>query len=81
MLFRSDRTAVVRALTPQAFPYDVIREAYEAGMAEDFEGTDDASYVLRRGGRVLWVPGTSKNLKVTFPEDFVLMEAMMGKSE
>ncbi len=73
-----DRQALVRALTPQAFHYRLIREAYERGLAEGFEGTDDASFALNCGGRVAWVPGTSKNLKVTYPEDFALFEAILG---
>jgi len=75
----ADRRSLVRALTPQAFPYVLIREAYEKGLAEGFEGTDDASYVRALGGRVAWVPGTSKNLKVTFEEDFALLEALLLK--
>jgi 2-C-methyl-D-erythritol 4-phosphate cytidylyltransferase/2-C-methyl-D-erythritol 2,4-cyclodiphosphate synthase len=73
-----DRKALVRALTPQAFHYDAIRDAYERGVADGFEGTDDASFALNYGGSVAWVPGTSKNLKVTYPEDFALFEAILG---
>ncbi len=72
-----DRSKVVMARTPQAFPYAVLKKAYEAGIKEGFEGTDDASYVRRAGGRVVWVSGTTKNLKVTFPGDFTLLEALI----
>lgn len=73
-----DRRALVRALTPQAFPYDVLRTALEAGVAEGFEGTDDVSYVLRKGGTVVWVPGERWNLKVTYPDDLPIVEAILG---
>ena len=72
-----DRRGLVRAFTPQAFPYDVVREAYEKGLAEGFEGTDDASYVRHRGGDVVWVPGSRLNIKVTYPEDVDLVEAIL----
>jgi 2-C-methyl-D-erythritol 4-phosphate cytidylyltransferase len=73
-----DRRGLVRAFTPQAFPYAVIREAYEKGMEEGFKGTDDASYVRHAGGEVAWVPGSRLNLKVTYPEDLALVEAILG---
>jgi len=73
----ADRRSLVRALTPQAFPYEVLREAYERGVEEGFEGTDDASYVRHAGGDVVWVTGTSKNIKVTYEEDFALLEALL----
>lgn len=73
-----DRRALVRAFTPQAFPYTVLLEALEAGIAEGFEGTDDVSFVLRRGGRVKWVQGEAWNLKVTYPDDIPVVEAILG---
>ncbi len=73
----AERRSLVRALTPQAFPYEVLREAYERGVEEGFEGTDDASYVRHAGGDVVWVAGTSKNIKVTYEEDFALLEALL----
>jgi len=76
-----DRNLVARALTPQAFHFGVVKKAYEEGIAGDFIGTDDASYVLRRGGRVKAVKGLSPNPKVTFPEDFKIVETLIRKLE
>jgi 2-C-methyl-D-erythritol 4-phosphate cytidylyltransferase len=72
-----DRRGLVRAFTPQAFPYAVVRGAYERGLAEGFEGTDDASFVRHAGGDVVWVPGSRLNIKVTYPEDVDLVEAIL----
>ncbi len=73
-----DRRSLVRALTPQAFPYATLRAAYESGLAEGFQGTDDVSYVRRAGGKVVWVAGERWNLKVTYPEDIPIAEALLG---
>lgn len=73
-----ERRGTVRAFTPQAFSYAVLREALEKGIDEGFEGTDDAAYVRRRGGIVTWVQGSRWNIKVTYPEDLVLVEAVLG---
>lgn len=72
-----DRRGLVRAFTPQAFPYALIRGAYEKGLDEGFEGTDDASFVRHQGGDVIWVPGSRLNIKVTYPEDVDLVEAIL----
>lgn len=72
-----DRTDLLRAFTPQAFPYALIRSAYEKGLEEGFEGTDDASYVRHAGGELGWVLGSRVNIKVTYPEDVALVEAIL----
>jgi len=72
-----DRSSLVRALTPQGFRYARIREAYEKGLAEGFFGTDDAAYARRLGADVVWVRGSHRNLKVTYPEDVTLAESIL----
>lgn len=73
-----DRRGLVRAFTPQAFPFASLRDAIETGISEGFEGTDDASFVRRLGGDVAWVQGSRWNIKVTYPEDLALVEAILG---
>ncbi|MBV8257505.1 MAG: 2-C-methyl-D-erythritol 4-phosphate cytidylyltransferase [Actinobacteria bacterium] len=51
--------------TPQAFPADVLRRAYEG----DAEATDCAALVEGRGGRVTVVEGDARLLKITTPAD------------
>jgi 2-C-methyl-D-erythritol 4-phosphate cytidylyltransferase len=61
-----ERDSLVAAQTPQAFLADVLRAA-AAG-----EGSDCASLVEARGGRVCVVPGDPRLLKVTTVEDLEL---------
>ncbi len=58
-----DREGLVAAQTPQAFLADVLRRAAEG------EGTDCASLVEARGGRIKVVEGDPRLLKVTSRED------------
>ena len=72
-----DRRGVVCAQTPQAFRYEVALEAYRRGVEEGFEGTDDASFVRRLGKKVVWAPGSRWNIKVTYPEDIAIAQAIL----
>lgn len=70
-----DRASLWYAQTPQVFPADMVRRAYE----EDLEGaTDDASLVERLGGPVRMVDAGATNLKVTRAEDLPLAETLLG---
>jgi 2-C-methyl-D-erythritol 4-phosphate cytidylyltransferase len=60
-----ERSALVTVQTPQAFLADVLRRALDAGE----EGPDCSSLVERAGGRVRWVQGDTRLLKVTTPAD------------
>ncbi|MGZ4359841.1 MAG: 2-C-methyl-D-erythritol 4-phosphate cytidylyltransferase [Gaiellaceae bacterium] len=67
-----DRGGLVAVQTPQAFLAPVLRRAVERG-----EGTDCASLVERSGGRVTWVPGDRRLLKVTTKADLELVESWL----
>jgi 2-C-methyl-D-erythritol 4-phosphate cytidylyltransferase/2-C-methyl-D-erythritol 2,4-cyclodiphosphate synthase len=72
-----DRSGLWRAQTPQAFRVDVLRAAHERAAAGSVAAGDDSVLVERYGGKVVVVRGSRRNLKLTFPEDFALAEAMM----
>ena len=67
-----DRGGLVTVQTPQGFLAPVLRRAVELG-----EGTDCASLVERSGGRVTWVPGDLRLLKVTTKADLELVESWL----
>ena len=71
-----DRREVVCAQTPQVFRADVLRRAH-AHHASGSAPPDDASMVEVLGGRVLAAPGERSALKITYPEDLVLAEALL----
>jgi 2-C-methyl-D-erythritol 4-phosphate cytidylyltransferase len=62
--------------TPQVFRTALLQQAHSA-VAEDV--TDDASMVERIGGKVRVFPGSYENIKVTTPEDLVVVEATLTK--
>lgn len=71
------RSSLWLAHTPQAFPRKVLVEAYRAASAEDLAATDDASLVEARDGEVRMVRGSSRNIKVTRPDDLALAESYL----
>ena len=62
------------AQTPQMFRIGVLRRALAQAGAQV---TDEASAGESLGLRPLLVPGSSLNIKVTWPEDFALAEAIL----
>jgi 2-C-methyl-D-erythritol 4-phosphate cytidylyltransferase len=72
------RADVVVVQTPQVFPRAIIGAVAVAGAA----ATDDLGLVeegIASGdldGRVVWVPGSPRGLKVTYPDDLVIAEAL-----
>ena len=64
--------------TPQAFPIEVIRAAHRRARSV---GTDDASLVEAMGLPVAVVDAQRNNLKLTYPEDLVVVEAALLAAE
>ena len=60
------RAGLYRAQTPQAFRFAILVAAH-SGAPDD--ATDDAELLERMGLCVALVPGSERNVKITFPED------------
>lgn len=69
------RDGLWRAQTPQGFAYDKILAAHRAHPGG---AADDVEIALRAGLAVDIVPGAEDNLKITWPEDFVRAERILG---
>jgi 2-C-methyl-D-erythritol 4-phosphate cytidylyltransferase len=66
------------AQTPQMFRWHALWQALEAARPQGYAGiTDEASALEATGAQPLLVRGSAHNLKVTYPEDFVLAEALL----
>jgi 2-C-methyl-D-erythritol 4-phosphate cytidylyltransferase len=72
-----NRGQLRNALTPQCFTYKLLRRAYERVDVLDPELTDESSLVERLGVRIVTVEGSSRNIKITRPEDLAIAEAIL----
>ena len=74
-----DRSTLWQVQTPQTFSYGLIREAYcKMLQQEDSVITDDAMVVERMTSvPVKLIEGSYRNIKITTPEDLLLMEAYL----
>lgn len=71
-----DRATLRRALTPQAFRYDILRRAFEGAELGD-DVTDECFLVEKLGIDIAAVEGDARNIKITRPEDIVVAEAYL----
>jgi 2-C-methyl-D-erythritol 4-phosphate cytidylyltransferase/2-C-methyl-D-erythritol 2,4-cyclodiphosphate synthase len=71
------RMPLLRAQTPQAFRYPALRDAFDRWPAGE-PATDDAAVLEGSGGRVAAVAGDPMLMKLTYPEDFAMAEALAG---
>jgi 2-C-methyl-D-erythritol 4-phosphate cytidylyltransferase len=71
-----DRNYLRRALTPQAFKYEILKEAL-ASADLDETVTDECFLVEKLGREVAVVEGDHRNIKITHPEDLILAEAFL----
>ncbi|MEI9963847.1 MAG: bifunctional 2-C-methyl-D-erythritol 4-phosphate cytidylyltransferase/2-C-methyl-D-erythritol 2,4-cyclodiphosphate synthase [Caulobacteraceae bacterium] len=73
------RDGLHRVQTPQAFRYAELVSAY-AAWTGDQPPTDDAGPIEAAGGRVAPVPGDPMLMKLTYPEDFTMAEALASQA-
>ena len=76
------RARLRNAQTPQAFRLSVIREAYSKALQDPhFTSTDDCGVLFRYCPEVpiYIVPGEVSNMKLTYPEDTILLEKTVNR--
>lgn len=72
-----DRRVLRRALTPQAFRYAILEEAFE--NADNLAtATDECFLVEELGHQIATIPGSARNIKITHAEDLLLAEAILN---
>jgi 2-C-methyl-D-erythritol 4-phosphate cytidylyltransferase len=75
------RETLFRCQTPQCFRLPVITKAHELAAADPgFAPTDDCGVVLRYLPEVdvHVVPGSERNIKITYPHDLAVAEALLS---
>jgi len=78
------RETLWRCQTPQCFRLPVIARAHELAAADpDFAPTDDCGVVLRYlpDVAVHIVAGSERNLKITYPQDLAVAEALLARGD
>ena len=73
-----DRAGLWRMQTPQAFRRGVIEAAY-AAWPDAEPPTDETVVVQRAGGRIQLLAGEPRLMKLTYPEDFAMAEALLPR--
>ncbi|HVY85698.1 MAG TPA: bifunctional 2-C-methyl-D-erythritol 4-phosphate cytidylyltransferase/2-C-methyl-D-erythritol 2,4-cyclodiphosphate synthase [Caulobacterales bacterium] len=73
------RSGLRRVQTPQAFRAAAIRAAY-ANADPDAVFDDDLAVAAAAGFAAKLIPGDDRLLKLTFPEDFAIMERMLTEN-
>lgn len=71
------RESIWLAQTPQMFRAGELRQALSDALQAGVEVTDEASAMEWAGYKPLLVPGTARNLKVTWAEDFEWMQGIL----
>jgi 2-C-methyl-D-erythritol 4-phosphate cytidylyltransferase len=72
-----DRNVIKRVQTPQVFQAKKLLTAYENCVEQTY--TDDATVYESYFGEVHLVEGDTENIKITFPSDMKIAEAILSK--
>ena len=67
--------------TPQVFRFLFIRDAYQAAAKKKFSATDDAAVAEFAKGKVRVVEGSTRNFKVTLPEDLKIADILLRAAQ
>lgn len=76
-----DRRTLYSAQTPQGFRFPQIFSAHLRATTQPREFTDDCAIAEWAGMRVALSKGSTRNIKITLPEDFSRAERMMTGAE
>ncbi len=72
-----DRNRLWAVQTPQGFRRTILEEAHRRAQESAFVGTDEASLVIRSGRRVRIVEASTRNFKITTPDDLILAARLL----
>lgn len=72
-----DRENVWNVQTPQVFMADMYRAAAYTALKDSFTATDDCQLCERLGFKVRLVDCGKTNIKITYPEDMIIAQAIL----
>jgi 2-C-methyl-D-erythritol 4-phosphate cytidylyltransferase len=67
---------VKQVQTPQVFDIDLIKNAYKQVFDPSF--TDDATVLEKTGEKIHMVDGNRENIKITNPEDLIIVQTLLS---
>ena len=73
-----DRGELRRALTPQCFRYELLRQAYQTADVADPSVTDESVLVEKLGVPISVIDGNPRNIKITTVEDLAIAEVILA---
>jgi 2-C-methyl-D-erythritol 4-phosphate cytidylyltransferase len=73
------RDELVTVQTPQAFRKQLLLDAFAFAGRTGASVTDEATLIEQIGGMVTVVAGSTSNIKVTYPEDLSIAEALLQR--
>ncbi len=71
-----DRSGLRALQTPQGFDFEALRDAYAIC---DNAVTDETTVMSLAGHEIVAVPGSRANMKITYPEDLIMLEALLSQ--
>jgi 2-C-methyl-D-erythritol 4-phosphate cytidylyltransferase len=75
-----DRSELRRALTPQAFRYEILKRAFARTDLNE-NATDECYLVEKLGVKISIVVGNSRNIKITTREDLVIADGLFKSNK
>jgi len=76
-----DRTTIWQAQTPQVFRLGALRQALTFIAMQNLEITDEASAFEQLGLPIRLVTGSRQNIKLTYPDDALLITALIAAQQ
>ena len=72
-----DRSKTALIQTPQVFDKDLLISAHEFALNNNINATDDCALIEQMGKKVSFVAGSSLNIKLTTPEDYLFISSYL----
>jgi 2-C-methyl-D-erythritol 4-phosphate cytidylyltransferase len=72
-----DRQSLRNIQLPQLFDTKTLIEAHNFAKANNMQSTEDSMLIFRIGKKVRFIEGEKDNIKVTYPIDLILAQAIL----